>query len=518
MKAIKYPIGVQNFERLRGEEFTYVDKTMYIRALVESGSVYFLSRPRRFGKSLLLSTMEAFFEGKRELFKGLDIDKWDEWGWEKYPVIHLDLNAKDYTFKESLREKINGILSVYEEKYGVEKGDLSIDERFRILIRKAYDITGKKVVVLVDEYDKPILDTIHDDNIKDLHRDSLRAFYSVLKSSDAYLKFCFLTGVTKFGQLNIFSGLNNIEDISLTDEYAGICGITEEELHQYFHEGVTDCARKWEKSTDESYAVLKSYYDGYHFSECLLDVYNPWSVLNAIKQKFINYYWNASGGSMSMVYKLIKNGKIQLTEFENVKCFIDDLQGTNVSFTDAIPLMYQTGYLTIKDLDMMSGIVNLKFPNYEVRRGFVKGLLPEYAGVRESQSVFAAREFVDDIRSGKVNTMLNRMKAFFADFPYENVLKTEKDFQNVMYCVMALMGLFVKVEQRSSLGSADMVVATEEYIYIFEFKVDKSPDDALRQIDERGYCEPFAADDRKLVKVGVEFSLSARNLKSWKIE
>lgn len=514
---IKYPIGVQNFDEIILGDYTYVDKTSYVRSLVENGKIYFLGRPRRFGKSLLLSTMAAFFEGKRSLFKGLAIDKWDEWDWGEYPVLHIDLNAKDYTYKESLAERLNEYLRQYEETYQVIPPDNSLDGRFRAIIEKAYETTGRQVVVLIDEYDKPILDTLHDDSIKELHRDSLRAFYSVLKSSDKYLKFCFLTGVTKFGQLSIFSGLNNLNDISLVDEYAGICGITEDELHEYFEEGSEACAQDWGETIEDVYKNLKHYYDGYHFSRRLLDVYNPWSVLNAMAHKSLGYYWNASGGSMSFLYKLLVNNRIQLRDFDNMRCPMSMLQGVTTDVNNPIPVLYQAGYLTIKSFDARTLLYTLKYPNFEVATGFLEGLLPAYSGVSEYESSIAIIDFVSDVNGGDVEGFLERMQAFFAGFPYENALKTERDFQNVMYAVMAMMSLSVRLEQHSSRGSADMVIKTSDYVYIFEFKVNKSPEEALKQIEEKGYAEPFKKEHRKIIKVGVEFSTEARNITRWQI-
>lgn len=517
MQKIRYPIGVQSFEGLIKDGYTYVDKTDYIRRLVEDGKIFFLGRPRRFGKSLFLSTLHAFFEGKRELFKGLAIDSWDEWDWEEYPVIHIDLNAKNYTYKESLQERINAQLIDYEATYDVTAPDTSIDGRFGAIIKKAYEMTGRRVAVLIDEYDKPILDNLHDDTMLEMHRDSLRAFYSVLKSSDQYIRFIFLTGVTKFGQLNVFSGLNNISDISLLNEYSGICGITESELRKYFDSGVRRCAEEWECTVEEAYGQLKHYYDGYHFSGRAVDIYNPWSLLSALRDRELTYYWNATGGTMSMLYNLIRSNRLQLRDLDGERCSIDDLMGKYVNVTDAVPMLYQTGYLTIGSYERDSRLVTLRYPNYEVKRGFLKAMLPEYTGTLERVVGVSIEDMVADVRRGDIDGLLERMQTFFAGFPYENALKTEKDFQTVMYCVMTLLGLRVNVEQHSALGSADMVIQTDSYVCVVEFKVDKTPQDALRQIEEKGYAAPFAKDPRELIKVGVSFSLSDRNITAWDI-
>lgn len=518
MSTDKYPIGIQDFEKIIEGGYIYVDKTAYIRKLIEQGSIYFLGRPRRFGKSLLLSTMHAFFEGKKALFKDLDIYQWHEWEWESYPVIHIDLNAKDYTHKNSVYEKINQQLQNYEKEYCVESPDGSLDSRFAALINAAYAHTGKKVVVLIDEYDKPIIDTIHDENLKDLHRNSLRAFYSTLKSCDRHLLFCFLTGVTRFGQMGVFSGLNNLNDISLTDEFAGICGVTEFELRTYFRNGVSGCSKQWNCEEEKAFLELKKHYDGYHFSPSLVDVYNPWSLLNAISKKFIDMYWNQTGGGLSFLYHLLAAGKVMLSDLDGVSVDIQDLRGGVLETYDPVSILYQAGYLTIKSYDSSTFTFVLKYPNYEVETGFVKGLLPIYSGVGVTESRFAINGFVKDIREGDVNGFLKRMQSFFEDFPYENSLKSEKDFQNIMYCVSAMMGLQTKVERHTSRGSIDMVIETPGYVYVMEFKINRSPEVALKQIEQKGYTVPYISDKRNIVRIGIEFSTEARNIVKWRIE
>lgn len=513
----KYPIGIQNFETIITGGYLYVDKTSYVRDLVERGKYYFLGRPRRFGKSMILSTLQAFFEGRRELFKGLDIDKWDKWDWEPYPVIHIDLNAKDYTYKESLFEKIDFQLNNYEQQYNVTPPDTSLDGRFAAIIKKAFDVTGRNVVILIDEYDKPILDTSHDDTLKNMHRDTLRAFYSTIKSYDQYIEFAFLTGVTKFGQLGVFSGLNNLNDISIDDRYAGICGITEEELHRYFDDGIAECAVQWGCTKEDVYLRLKENYDGYHFSPSLLDVYNPWSVLNAVSKRFINNYWNQSGGGLSFLYKLLENGKVELNDLNNCEVSVGALQGTNVDIRDAIPVLYQAGYLTIAKYDPETMDFTLKYPNKEVETGFINGLLPAYSGMGESKSEFEIRGFIKDVNAGNAEGFLERMQAFFEDFPYENALKTERDFQNIMYAVTKMMGFRTDVEQHTARGRIDMTIETAEYVYVIEFKVNKSPEEALAQIEEKGYAAPYAKDPRELIRIGVEFSTEKRNITRWLI-
>lgn len=517
MERQNYPIGIQDFEKLRTFNNIYVDKTWYVQRLVEEGVIYFLSRPRRFGKSLLLSTLHAFFEGRRDLFKGLAIEGYKSWDWESYPVIHVDFNGESYDKEHSLESRLNEILNFYEEKYEIVDSTSSLAERFRAVITTAYKSTGKRVVILIDEYDKPILDTLHEDTLKGMHHSTLRAFYASLKGCDKYLRFCFLTGITRFGQLNIFSGLNNLNDISLDDRYAGICGITEPELHDYFQHGVEECAAKWGCTTEEAYTVLKDNYDGYHFSPSLEDVYNPWSVLCAVSKKMIDMYWNKTGGGSSFVYRLLEARKMPLKNLDNARVDIEDLQGTSTDATNTVAVLYQSGYLTIKSYDPKTLTFELKYPNYEVERGFLRGLLPAYSGMDTVSSKSTVDGLVKDLETGDIDGFMEKMQEFFEDFPFENSIGNEKSFQNIMYCISKLIGLQTQMERHSARGSADMVVQTPDYVYVMEFKVDKSPDAALRQIDEKGYALPFRSDARTVLKVGVEFSLEDRNIKRWKI-
>lgn len=519
MCRLRYPIGIQNFEKLRRGGDVYVDKTAYIRQLIEDGSIFFLGRPRRFGKSLLLSTMHSFFSGERDLFKDLDIYNWKEWEWKRYPVIHIDLNAKDYTHSESLYNRINMQLEAYEKLYDANSSDNSLDGRFITLIQRAYEVTGLKVVVLIDEYDKPILDTMHDDSTADLHRDTLRAFYSSLKSSDRYLKFVFLTGITKFGQLNIFSGLNNLRDISLSQKYAGICGITDEELHRYFHIGVTRCAESWNCSISEAYESLKQNYDGYHFSADAPDVYNPWSVLNSLDQMDLREYWNTSGGNTSFLHKLIEANKLQITDLNGIECTADMLYGDSLNISNPVAILYQSGYLTIKSFkrEKLQIYYTLGYPNKEVERGFINVMLEAYSHVGKERTSLDIRKFIRDVETGDCEAFLSRINAFFADFPYDNALEVEKHFQNVMYCIIKLMGLEVDIEYHTSNGRIDMLIKTRKFIYIIEFKRDSTPDEALRQISQRGYDTPFSKDPRTIIHAGVVFSTSLRRISDFKI-
>lgn len=521
MAHLKYPIGVQNFREIITGNWIYVDKTNYIRDLTESGKYYFLGRPRRFGKSLLLSTMHAFFEGDRGLFQGLAIGNWKEWKWEKHPVIHIDLNATDYTRDNSLEERIGIQLRDMELEFGIDPmPDAGIDNRLYNLIVQASVKTGQKAVVLIDEYDKPILDTMHDKSLEDMHRDKLRGFYSVLKSADQYIRMGFLTGITKFGQLNIFSGLNNIQDISLRNEFAGICGISEQELVHYFKAGIEECANKWKVSADTALQWLKDNYDGYHFAEESPDIYNPWSLLNALAAKNIRHYWNASGGTASFIYKIIRSHTVEIQDLNGCKATDDELYGTSVGISSPIALLYQAGYLTIKGSESKWGetLYTLGYPNREVESGFIGGLLDLYSSSAAQRTRMSVYEFVNDLNGGNLERFLNGLKSFMAGINFEIIENRERHFQTVMYCIAALIGLHVNVEEKTSDGSIDMVIRTDRYIYILEFKVDKSPGEALKQIREKGYADKFGSDSRKCVCAGVSFSTHTRKIDDFIIQ
>lgn len=517
----KYPIGIQNFVEIIRDGWTYIDKTDYIRILVSSGKYFFLGRPRRFGKSLFLSTMHAFFEGRRDLFRGLAIDSWTEWDWKKYPVIHIDLNAQNYTEDNALQIRVSRQLTDLAEHYAIEDAPHSnISDRFYNLIVRTSKKTEMPVVVLIDEYDKPILDTMHDPELEDMHRDLMRGFYSVLKSADQYIKLGFLTGITKFGQLNIFSGLNNIEDISLSKEFAGICGITEEELHQHFETGVNDCARQWNVSVDKAYEYLKIIYDGYHFSEDSPDIYNPWSLLNAIKKKTIGEYWNASGGNASFLYKLIKNQRFDVKDLSGYECTGEELYGTTASQASSVAMLYQTGYLTIKEAQRNGPelIYTLGYPNREVERGFLEGLLEMSADMPGMATPFSILQFVKDLRQGDLKSFLTRISSLFAGITYRSVGDRERHFQTVMYCLTALLGMRVSLESYTSDGNIDMLIETDRYVYIMEFKIDQSARKALEQIREKRYGLKFAADPRQLIYAGISFSTKKRCIDDFIIE
>ena len=510
-----YPIGIQNFESIREGGYVYVDKTHLIHQLATTGKYYFLSRPRRFGKSLLVSTMEDYFQGKKDLFKGLAIEKLEK-DWTEYPVLHLDLSGVTYTDENVLNEKMENTLSQWEQTYGIANTFTVDGIRFENIIKTAYSQTGKPVVILIDEYDKPLLDTAGNEPLREAIRSRLQGFYSVMKSQDGKIRFGFLTGITKLGKLSIFSGLNNLNDISMDYRYADICGISEKDLHAYFDESVQEMAEANKMSKEECYARLKEYYDGYHFCEDSEDIYNPFSLLSALNGKRFRDYWYETG-TPTFVVKALQRGQFNLEglTLEGVPAFV--LGGVNADDSDPVPVLYQSGYLTIQSYDNQTQEYTLKYPNQEVERGFMQGLANIFVPSARYNSPFAVRKFAEDFKKGDTESLMKRFEAFFADADYEIVGDAELYFQNTMYVMCKLMGQYVQVERHTSDGRMDIVVQTDKYVYIMELKMDASADEALQQIEDKGYAKPFAADPRKLFRIGVGFSSETRRIKEWKM-
>ena len=510
----KLPIGIQTFAEIREENYLYVDKTAFVWRIANTGKPYFLSRPRRFGKSLLLSTFEAYFEGKKELFEGLAIADMEK-EWKTYPVFHLDLNAEKYDSPQALVEILSRQLTQWELKYGKGEDEETLSGRFAGVIRRACEQSGRGVVVLVDEYDKPLLQALGDDALLDDYRKTLKAFYGVLKSSDRYLRFVFLTGVTKFAQVSVFSDLNQLNDISLDFAYATLCGITKEELGSTFVPELERQAAVNDMTSEAVMEMMTRRYDGYHFHPKGAGVFNPFSVLNSFSKQEFGSYWFQTGTPTFLV-ELLKESDYDLrTLIDGIEASASSFMEYRVDANNPIPLIYQSGYLTIKDYDKEFQLYRLAFPNDEVRYGFLNFLVPYYTPVNEDEQNFYIGKFVQELRAGEVDAFLTRLQAFFADFPYELSDSTERHYQVVFYLVFKLMGQFTEVEVRSARGRADAVVKTPKYIYVFEFKLNGTAEQALQQIDEKGYLIPYQADDREVVKVGVEFSAEKRNIDRW---
>ena len=513
MSSKIYPIGIQNFEKIRKDGYFYIDKTALIYKLVKTGSYYFLSRPRRFGKSLLLSTLEAYFKGRKELFEGLAMESLEK-DWIEYPVIHLDLNAKKFDTENDLIRLIDRQLLVYEAQYGSCSSDETIDDRLVTLIRLAAEKTGQRVVILVDEYDKPMLQAIGRDELQEEYRNTLKAFYGVMKSMDGYIKFAMLTGVTKFGKVSVFSDLNNLNDISMWNQYIDICGVSDQELHDNLEVELSEFADARGMTYNEICVALREYYDGYHFTHNSIGMYNPFSLLNAFLRNEFGSYWFETGTPTYLV-ELLKKHHYDLQRMAHEETSAEVLNSVDSTSDNPIPVIYQSGYLTIKGYDKRFGNYLLKFPNDEVRYGFMDFLVPYYTSVVDDERGFYLGKFVRELESGDVDAFLTRLQAFFADFPYELNEKTERHYQVVFYLVFKLMGQFTGAEVRSARGRADAVVKTPKYIYVFEFKLNGTAEQALQQIDEKGYLIPYQVDGRELVKVGVEFSAEKRNIDRW---
>lgn len=514
-KPLLYPIGIQSFEHLRQSGYTYVDKTQLVYQLATTGKYYFLSRPRRFGKSLLLSTLKAYFEGKKELFNGLAIAGL-ETDWTAYPVLHLDLNARNYINKEALISELNRHLEQWEKLYGDEFKNRTVEERFLQVIRKAYEKTGKRAVILVDEYDKPLLQAIDDKFLQDEYRSILKSFYGNLKTCDEFIQFAFLTGVTKFGKVSVFSDLNHLTDISLDYRYADICGISEAELHQGFDEGVIKLAEFNQMSKEECYEKLKENFDGYHFYPGSEGVYNPFSLLSTLSSSQFKDYWFETGTPTILVRQLQKTN-YPLEEMTKEDVTADTLNSINIMDENPLPLIFQSGYLTIKGYDKRFDTYTLGFPNREVEEGFTRFLYPYYTPKTLSKSQFSVSQFVRDIDNGNAENFMHRLEALFADGNYQVVGDEEIYFQNTLYVFFKLLGFYVDVERHTSDGRMDILMQTKDYIYILELKVNQTADIALQQIEEKGYAVPFASDPRKLYKIGVNFNSVTRKIDGWKV-
>lgn len=512
---MKYPLGIQFFQGLREDGYVYLDKTQFVHQLVSSGKYYFLSRPRRFGKSLFLSTLRAFFEGKRELFDGLAIHDLEK-EWKKHPVFHLDLNARSYSDRDSLIAELNRHLELWEKEYGDKFKDRAVEERFSAVIRSAAEQTGRKVVILVDEYDKPMLQAIGNETLQNEFRTILKAFYGNLKNCDEFIRFAFLTGVTKFGKVSVFSDLNHLTDISLLPQYADICGITEKELHQYFDDEVGELAAQNGTTKEEAYETLKFNFDGYHFCANSAGIYNPFSLLKTLAFRVYRDYWFETGTPTFLIHQLQKTN-YRLDDITTEEVTAEMLNSIEIMDVNPLPLLFQSGYLTIKEYNQRFDTYTLGFPNREVEVGFTRFLSSYYVPRRSGTSAFSVSQFVRDLDRGEADSFMRRLASLFADGNYQVVGDQEIYFQNTLSVFLKMLGFYVDVERHTSDGRMDVVVQAHDYIYIFELKVNKDADTALKQIEEKGYAAPFAVDSRKLYKIGVNFNTERRLIDDWKI-
>ena len=511
-----YPIGIQNFEKIRNDGYLYIDKTALMYQMVKTGSYYFLSRPRRFGKSLLISTMEAYFQGKKELFAGLAVERLEK-DWIKYPILHLDLNIEKYDTPESLDNILEKSLTAWEKLYGAEPSERSFSLRFAGIIERACKQAGQRVVILVDEYDKPMLQAIGNEKLQKQFRDTLKPFYGALKTMDGYIKFAFLTGVTKFGKVSVFSDLNNLDDISMRKDYVEICGVSDQELHENLDIELHEFAETQGLSYDKLCTKLKEYYDGYHFTHNSIGIYNPFSLLNAFKYKEFGSYWFETGTPTYLV-KLLKKHHYDLEQMAHEETDAQVLNSIDSESTNPIPVIYQSGYLTIKGYDERFGIYRLGFPNREVEEGFIRFLLPFYANVNKVESPFEVQKFVREVETGDYDSFFHRLQSFFADTTYEVIREQELHYENVLFIVFKLVGFYTKVEYHTNNGRVDLILQTDKFIYIMEFKLNGTAEEALQQINNKRYALPFEADGRKLFKIGINFSEKTRNIEKWVVE
>ena len=520
-KRIEYPVGIQTFSEIIEEKYLYVDKTDLIYELVHKSKYVFLSRPRRFGKSLLMSTLEAYFKGRKELFRGLEIEKLEE-DWIEYPVFRFDLSGENYNDVKRLYIRINRCLLNIEKAYALHDDSESLADRFESLIRQAYEKYGRRVVVLVDEYDKPMLDCLHDDPLHEAIKTELRGFYSVLKLSDEYIKFAMLTGVTKFGKVSVFSGLNNLKDISMLPRYNALCGISETEFHNNFAPSIKIFAEDHDLTEEGTWRRFKLLYDGYRFASRGENIYNPFSVLSAFDSEDFGYYWYSSGSPYYLI-KLIERHHFILSNLEGVKRSGEELSDISHVSQDLVPLLYQSGYLTVKGYERaadetMPGVYILGFPNQEVNKCFWSSLSTHFFRDYAQRSTFDVRSFLADVNQGRVEDFMVRLRSLFCDTNSEPEANKEIHFQNMMAIACKMIGLDVRTEIHSSRGRCDMQIETSAYVYIFEFKVDGSAEEALRQIREKDYAERYGSDPRTVYLVGANFSTETRTLNDWHID
>lgn len=516
-----YPIGIENFEKLITGGFLYVDKTEYVHRLARQAGYYLLCRPRRFGKSLFMSTVQAFFEGKRDLFEGLAITKYD-YDWEPVPVLHLNLAGTSMANPEELRDELDNQFKKMEKQYGVSDISSFYKVRFGNIIEAAYLRTGKQVVILIDEYDCPLVSHPEDNQTTDAFREILKPIYSNLKACDRYIRMALLTGVSLFSRLSIFSDLNNLRDISFSDEYAASCGITEQEMLENFQEGIGRLAEKRKINYDEAAAVLKTNYDGYHFTEDCPDIYNPFSLLNALQESRIGDFWFATG-TPTFLFKAIVNKGIDLRRYINAESDSSSLASTDSDSGDPVPMLFQTGYLTIKGYDMASDFYQLGIPNKEVAKGLFSKLMPMYTGRDEGQSKLFIRESARLLNDGQTETFLTGLQSLLAGVSYELTGNNpEIYFENNLYVIFAMLGFDVQTEYHTSYGRIDVLIRNPRYIYVIELKRDSTPEAALAQINDKHYEYPFRPilplEDRTIVKVGVNFSSTSRNITDWLIQ
>ena len=513
----RYPIGIQTFQKIIEGDYVYVDKTKYIVEIKKRGYQFiFLSRPRRFGKSLFASTLHAYFDGRKELFKGLAIADYEK-EWVRHPVLHFDMSGVKHFDKDALKSYLNLQLSPYEDLYGRNESEVHPNERLTGIVRRAYEKTGRKVVVIIDEYDAPLLDVVHEEeNLRDL-RLMMQNFYSPLKMLDPWLEFVFITGITKFSQLSIFSELNNLNNISMSDQFSAICGISKTELTTQMRRDVELLAASQGVGYDEMVSRLTEYYDGYHFSKRSEDVFNPFSLVLAMAHQELGNYWFGSG-TPSYIINVMRKFHVGVRDMEGKSVSVREFDVSPEQMTTALPLLYQSGYLTIKKYNAVMGRYTLDYPNKEVRLGMFRSLAPNYLSPVMMDNNSFLGDFIELLYDGDANGALERMRAYLASISNRLSNKSERDVETVFYLIFSLMGAYVKVEEDSAVGRADVVIHLPGVVYVMELKYDGSAEAALKQIDDKGYLVPYSASGKRLVKIGVNYDSSKRTLGEWIID
>jgi hypothetical protein len=510
-----YPLGLQDFEEIRKRGFVYIDKTDVIYQLCQTGKYYFLGRPRRFGKTLLLSTLDKYLSGRKELFDGLKIASLEK-DWTIHPILHISLNSDEYIAEGTLEDVLNNALVAWEKTYGSEASETSLSLRFKGVIERARKISGQQVAVLIDEYDKPLIDCLTNEPLKEHNKMVLKAFYGTLKNQDANLCLALLTGVTKFSKVSVFSELNNLTDISMAEEYQTLCGVSEDEIDRYFSEAVAQLAQSEQMSSAEARETLRRTYDGYRFCRNGINLYNPYSLMRALSEKNIDYYWFETGTPTFLAERL-KATNMRLEDMEGRKMDSQSLRNMDAIDKDPIPMIYQSGYLTITGYDNKTRLYTLGYPNEEVKSGFFNFLLPYYANVSATRVASDIVELVSDANNGHPEQLLRRLSSFFAGYNYDLIPRhdLERHYQNVIYTVCKLMGMQVEAEYHTSNGRIDLTILTDKYIYLFEFKLNVGTPKGLQQIARKDYAAPFANDPRQLFCIAVNFSSATRGIDDW---
>ena len=510
----RLPVGIQTFEKIRENDMLYIDKTEYIWNMIHLSNYIFLSRPRRFGKSLLVSTLQAYFEGRKDLFKGLFIETVEK-EWTEFPVLIFSMASGKHMEKDQLERYLGNRLAEYEGKYGITNPATDNNDRFTALIQAAYEKTGKKVVILIDEYDAPLLDVVHEEKMLPVLRNVMRNFYSPLKASDPYLQFVFLTGITKFSQLSIFSELNNLMNISMDEEYAAVCGITKEEMMTQAYDYIERLANANKWTNEETVRQLAKQYDGYHFTWPSPDIFNPFSLLNAFARNRINNYWFSSGTPTYLI-EMLRKFDVVPADISNMEALASDFDAPTENMASITPLLYQSGYVTIKDYDSTSLLYTLDIPNTEIRVGLMDSLLPNYVSMRKEAGNTTIAKMYLALLNDNLDEMFSLLQAYLLTVPYCDNANSEGHYQQLLYVIFSLFGRYVDVEVHTPTGRVDIVMKTAKTLYLFELKLNMSTQAAMKQIDLKDYASKFALSGLPVVKVGINFDPERRTIGDWK--